>query len=289
MSHSNNPKTIKVPTFEGFSTASVNMVNVSDKALKHAKGFLGDEFECLESEQAEEMSHSNTEKTVVPTSAGFTTASGSKVDISLKALRQARSVLSEETSNTKTTRENTAIVASTTMEPTERVIDMYTDEIILTKNAVFSGFNTASGNVVKVSGKPLANVRDMLDGEIEFDNKVAAAREVNGLKADSDAVVPKVNAIQKNPHNFDESEIEKGFIGIQTVKVPLNTNNENIKEMNTPASGMSGSKNIRSGFLSGTMAELTRTVDNEQMAIKRQKLDSNSEAPLYPSGKTILS
>ena len=290
MSHSNNPKTIKVPTFEGFSTASGHMVNVSDKALKHAKGFLGDEFECLESEQAEEMSHSNTEQTVVPTSAGFTTASGSKVDISLKALRQARSVLSEETSNTKTTRENTAIVARTTMEPTERVIDMDTEEIILTKDAVFSGFNTASGNVVKVSGKALANVRDMLDGEIEFDNKVAAAREVNGLKADSDAVVPKVNAIQKNPHHFDESKIEKGFIGIQTViKVPLNTNNEYIKEMNTPASGMSGSKNIRNGFLSGTMAELTRTVDNEQMAIKRQKLDSNSEAPLYPSGKTILS
>ncbi|CAG5125235.1 unnamed protein product [Candidula unifasciata] len=123
---------MEMSTFSvGFTTAGGSKVSVSDKALRHARSFLG------EAGDVEDV------KDGMPAfSGGFTTARGSKVSVSDKALQHARSFLGE----------------AGDVEDVKDVMPAFS-----------GGFTTARGSNVSVSDKALQHARSFLGeaGDVE--------------------------------------------------------------------------------------------------------------------------
>ncbi|CAL7935898.1 unnamed protein product [Xylocopa violacea] len=152
----------------GFTTAGGNTINVSRQALSKAKKLFADEFEetCTIDSQAdmfEDLIDYKTPLDELPS--GFTTASGSTINLSQKALSKAKKLLAEEleeSDNCKETR-NVKSRAGTSISHMD-----YQSSDINSKNDLFlSGFTTASGNMINLSQKALSKAKKLLAVELE--------------------------------------------------------------------------------------------------------------------------
>ncbi|XP_076832358.1 breast cancer type 2 susceptibility protein isoform X2 [Brachyhypopomus gauderio] len=129
-----------------FSTASGKMVSVSAEALQRAKAVLGDSADASPCDKRMEILEENNVPETRPAVLGrcwnFSTASGKKLAVSNKALEKAKCLLSECEVESLSLDGGLLNSAKTLAADPERT--------------VCSGFSTASGKGVTVSGRALA-------------------------------------------------------------------------------------------------------------------------------------
>ncbi|XP_035916777.1 breast cancer type 2 susceptibility protein homolog [Anopheles stephensi] len=135
-------------------------------------------------EEQSKIEEENIIENEVPFDGGFSTARGSKISVSKKALESARTIFAEEEAKSLEQQQKSATSGST--EPP----------------AFGGGFSTARGNMIAVSKKALENARKTLD-EIE----TIVANE--GMKGKEDAIAAGGNMISKSGNSKEEDEVNK--------------------------------------------------------------------------------
>ncbi|XP_069046248.1 breast cancer type 2 susceptibility protein isoform X2 [Lepisosteus oculatus] len=144
----------------GFRTARGNKVSVSEKALQEARNLLN-EFNEIENTKRDVKATSSAENLQVKSSCGFSTASGTRIPVSEKALQKAKTVLKEYDDT-----------------PDSDVSAEIKGETVKIKNSVAQkniekvscGFSTAGGKKVSVSEKALQEARNLLNEFNEIEN-----------------------------------------------------------------------------------------------------------------------
>uniref|UniRef100_A0A182Y286 Tower domain-containing protein n=1 Tax=Anopheles stephensi TaxID=30069 RepID=A0A182Y286_ANOST len=177
---------------ERVQAADANLPTINDA---NRTGFGGDKSsfvskkapdmgkKTFNAEQAK-IEEENIIENEVPFDGGFSTARGSKISVSKKALESARTIFAEEEAKSLEQQQKSATSGST--EPP----------------AFGGGFSTARCNMIAVSKKALENARKTLD-EIE----TIVANE--GMKGKEDAIAAGGNMISKSGNSKEEDEVNK--------------------------------------------------------------------------------
>ncbi len=135
-------------TFIGFQTASGSTVRVSDTSLQRARSLLGENIA-----PTSEHGASGYAKPFI----GFSTASGSKVEISESALKRVRRLFDGPVENQMVP--NSSGTLNDAMKYGEKDHDSPAKVPVI-------GFQTASGNEVKIPEEALLKVKDNFDNHI---------------------------------------------------------------------------------------------------------------------------
>ncbi|XP_053405054.1 uncharacterized protein LOC123565454 [Mercenaria mercenaria] len=213
----------KNPDFVGFSTASGKRVQVSDKALKHAKKALANDdetdnlesisvlFDCSvpsNSKILESQSTSNQVETNLAGDdfnrtenrsgnskdfSGFSTASGNKICVSEKAMKYAKEKLKDSDKSFERNREKPELVAFSTASGSKVCVsdNAYeksddSDEMMYISDTrtEFTSFSTASGNAISVSESALTCATEKL---VDTDKAVGITVKLHDLDGFSTA------------------------------------------------------------------------------------------------------
>ena len=174
----------------GFTTARGNKVSVSDKAFKDSRKIFDDtEINSKATENVKLSGKSPNKASTICT--GFTTARGNKVLVSDKALKESRNIFDDTdnhsmiSENVKslgtictgftTAKGNKVSVSDKALKESRKIFDDTDNNSIMSENVELSvrspkiasttctGFTTARGNMVSVSGKALTESRKIFD------------------------------------------------------------------------------------------------------------------------------
>ncbi|XP_076763986.1 breast cancer type 2 susceptibility protein homolog [Xylocopa sonorina] len=162
----------------GFTTASGNTINLSQRALSKAKKLFAQEFE--ETNDYEETCnnknkidvseiHMDFESSDINNKndsflSGFTTANGNMINLSQTALMKAKKLLAKELEETDDCKETCNIKNNT--DTSEARTNCQTSDIDNKSDGLFPGFSTASGAVINVSQKALLKAKKLLAEEL---------------------------------------------------------------------------------------------------------------------------
>ncbi|XP_052797202.1 uncharacterized protein LOC128229360 [Mya arenaria] len=227
---------LKVGVFQGFSKASGSKINISEKAMKHARGIL--------------ESDGNEDPFVpeVPNFQGFSSSSGIKHSISDNALKDVGGMLEPNDNKKQTVPEVSQFQGFSTASGSKENIPkkdlthyrgvLETDvneQCLVPEVPKFQGFSTASGSTVNISEKALKQARGMLESD---DNEYPLVPEVPNCQGFSTSSGSKEN-ISKRALKHDrgmldpdyrEKEKVSQFQGFSTVsESKVNVSNKSLK------------------------------------------------------------
>ncbi|GFO09535.1 breast cancer type 2 susceptibility-like protein [Plakobranchus ocellatus] len=236
-----NSNAASTTSLSGFSTASGKSVSVSDHALNNANLLLHDNMEGLDKgtggilETDPNLSESSSEHTAYATHkdhqhgqkmldenvknlskpekenivpklgfSGFSTASGSSVSVSKKALAHAKNLFNEEVK----CGEDKSLVEA----------EMETENL----TSKFPGFSTASGSSVSVSMSALHHARNLFDDNpVQCGKKVSQTSTLTGFSTASGAAVLVSGNGLSHAKQFFNDDFTKEDRTDKTIKVGL--------------------------------------------------------------------
>ncbi|XP_071846673.1 uncharacterized protein [Apostichopus japonicus] len=137
----------------GFQTASGTKVKISQNALKKAKELMSDD--SLNVNENDKMFETTAERKLAKLDSnfksGFQTASGTKVKISQNALKKAKELMSDD---------------SLTVSGNNKMFETSGERKLETLDGNFtSGFQTASGTIVKISQNALKKAKELMSDD----------------------------------------------------------------------------------------------------------------------------
>ena len=174
----------RVPSFPGFQTAGGSRISISESALEKAQQLLAcDGEDSLVGKQLghNQVRSSGTLAKVIPRKVGFQTARGNAVKISEASLRRAKqflaadeAVLTDLDDSVETNSDHAATSVPSlqcTRPPHSSDIDTLNKGVDLVPDNVSSskmvpsvvGFQTAGGNLIKISEASIAKAKQLLD------------------------------------------------------------------------------------------------------------------------------
>ena len=211
--------------FTGFSTARGNKVSVSGKALKESRKIFDD---CETTGNSEDSAQKDTPTTVSMLNTrdehftGFSTARGKKVSVSGKALKESRKIFDDC--------ETTGNSEDSAQKDTPTTVSM-----LNTRDEHFTGFSTARGNKVSVSGKALKESRKI------FDECETTGNSKDSAQKDTPTTVSMLNTRDEHFTGFSTARGNKVSVSDKALKKSRKIFNENEQSFSN-----SGSKNTTS-------------------------------------------
>ena len=142
--------------FDGFSTAKGTKFNISEDSLKKAKNIFDEEFHPKSAESVLESNSSELRNVSKVKFGGFSTAKGSKFNISEDSLKRARHIFDEEF-NPKSE---------------ENHLEGNSLELKNLANVKFGGFSTAKGTKFNISEDLLKKAKNIFSEEFHPGNAV---------------------------------------------------------------------------------------------------------------------
>ena len=137
--------------FVGFSSATGKKVDISKEALAKVRNIFNDEDVSDKKSKTETCPTINPENCPIKF-AGFSSATGKKVDISKEALAKVKNMFNDEDVDDKESKSDTPQTLNAEKGPMK-----------------FAGFSSASGKKVDISKEALAKVRNTFNDEVESD------------------------------------------------------------------------------------------------------------------------
>ena len=137
--------------FVGFSSATGKKVDISKEALARVRNIFNDEDVSDKKSKTETCPTINPENCPIKF-AGFSSATGKKVDISKEALAKVKNMFNDEDVDDKESKSDTPQTLNAEKGPMK-----------------FAGFSSASGKKVDISKEALAKVRNTFNDEVESD------------------------------------------------------------------------------------------------------------------------
>ena len=225
----------KVPNakFDGFSTASGTTINIPEGSLKKAKNVFGEdlkedifdyvtktpEIHYEDSKKIESISVVNNPMKHLSSAKfnGFSTAKGTKFNISEESLKQAKNIFGDEFHQKG--QENY-------LEESETFSDKSTPSVKNLSNSKFSGFSSAKGTKFKISEESLKKVKNMFVEEFNTIDKENNIKESENLPSET----TKKDLSNSKFNGFSTATGTKFNISAESLKKARNIFDEQLQQ-----------------------------------------------------------
>ncbi|CAG4978394.1 unnamed protein product [Colias eurytheme] len=280
-------KSILKHDFQGFKTASLKPIKISDQSLlKTRKIFDGIENDAENNFPSELKSSNKSYIHNVPNCVGFSTASNKKIKISETALLKSKMIFEDINKDLKISDNIEHNEREVTSMAKESKSDIPNDFDIPVKqlndneigNDKFGGFKTANNNPIKVSSKTLAKYKnifhDIIEGTENQPSEDSHQTKINLLPKTIDKTD---KSISNRESNHEDLMLNRNNNLSTNTKFSFKTANEKIVEVSEESlissqillnkSGMDSSNKIRDFTFKGF-----QTASNKQINISKETL-----------------
>ena len=211
----NSMKQLSNEKFNGFSTAKGTKFNISEESFKQAKNIFGDEFllkgpenDLVESEPFSDKSATGMKNLSNGKFSGFSSAKGTKFNISEESLKKVKNMFVEE------------------FNPIDKENNIKESENLASGTTKFNGFSTATGTKFNISAESLKKARNIFDEQFQ-QSDVRKNIDGNCLKENKISLndLPSAKFDKFNPSNASKVNLYE-----ESTKEPINVAGQEIKD-----------------------------------------------------------